>query len=110
MTSDKIKIAVLGGSGYTAVELLKILLRHPDVRIEAVGCGVGCLEINRRLPFQTLSGSAATWPARLPKEKTAFTPRGQAMLQWRRNLTLVGLAAWLLGAVLLLPSLTFHPL
>ena len=31
-----IKIAVLGGSGYTAVELLKILLRHPHVRIVAV--------------------------------------------------------------------------
>ena len=33
---DKIKIAVLGGSGYTAVELLKILLRHPHVEIAAV--------------------------------------------------------------------------
>jgi N-acetyl-gamma-glutamyl-phosphate reductase len=33
---DKIKVAILGGSGYTAVELIKILLRHPGVRIEAV--------------------------------------------------------------------------
>ena len=31
-----IKIAVLGGSGYTAVELLKILLRHPHAQIVAV--------------------------------------------------------------------------
>lgn len=31
-----IKVAILGGSGYTAVELIKILLRHPEVRIEAV--------------------------------------------------------------------------
>ena len=31
-----IKIAVLGGSGYTAVELLKILLRHPQIEIVAV--------------------------------------------------------------------------
>jgi N-acetyl-gamma-glutamyl-phosphate reductase len=30
------KIAILGGSGYTAVELIKILLRHPAVQIEAV--------------------------------------------------------------------------
>ena len=30
------KVAILGGSGYTAAELIKILLRHPDVRIEAV--------------------------------------------------------------------------
>ena len=26
------KVAILGGSGYTAVELIKILLRHPHVR------------------------------------------------------------------------------
>jgi N-acetyl-gamma-glutamyl-phosphate reductase len=30
------KIAILGGSGYTAVELIKILLRHPRVEIVAV--------------------------------------------------------------------------
>ena len=31
-----IKVAILGGSGYTAVELLKILLRHPHVEVAAV--------------------------------------------------------------------------
>jgi N-acetyl-gamma-glutamyl-phosphate reductase len=31
-----IKVAILGGTGYTAVELLKILLRHPQVEIAAV--------------------------------------------------------------------------
>lgn len=31
-----IKVAILGGSGYTALELIKILLRHPDVEIAAV--------------------------------------------------------------------------
>jgi N-acetyl-gamma-glutamyl-phosphate reductase len=31
-----IKVAILGGSGYTAVELIKILLRHPEVDIVAV--------------------------------------------------------------------------
>src|SRR6266567_2261573 len=30
------KVAILGGSGYTAVELLKILLRHPAVEIVSV--------------------------------------------------------------------------
>lgn len=30
------KVAILGGSGYTAVELIKILLRHPDIEIVAV--------------------------------------------------------------------------
>lgn len=32
----KTKVAILGGSGYTAVELMKILLRHPHVEIAAV--------------------------------------------------------------------------
>jgi N-acetyl-gamma-glutamyl-phosphate reductase len=31
-----IKAAILGGSGYTALELIKILLRHPQVEIAAV--------------------------------------------------------------------------
>jgi N-acetyl-gamma-glutamyl-phosphate reductase len=31
-----IKVAILGGSGYTAAELIKILLRHPQVKIVAV--------------------------------------------------------------------------
>ncbi len=30
------KVAILGGSGYTAVELIKILLRHPQAEIVAV--------------------------------------------------------------------------
>jgi N-acetyl-gamma-glutamyl-phosphate reductase len=33
---EKIKVAILGGSGYTALELMKILLRHPAVEIVAV--------------------------------------------------------------------------
>ncbi len=32
----KVRVAVLGGSGYTAVELLKILLRHPHAAIAAI--------------------------------------------------------------------------
>ena len=32
---DKVKVAILGGSGYTAVELLKLLLRHPGADIAA---------------------------------------------------------------------------
>ncbi len=31
-----IKVAILGGTGYTALELIKILLRHPGVEIVAV--------------------------------------------------------------------------
>ena len=33
---EKVKVAVLGGSGYTALELMKILLRHPHAEIVAV--------------------------------------------------------------------------
>jgi N-acetyl-gamma-glutamyl-phosphate reductase len=33
---DRVQVAVLGGSGYTAVELLKILLRHPGAQIVAI--------------------------------------------------------------------------
>jgi N-acetyl-gamma-glutamyl-phosphate reductase len=33
---SKIKVAILGGSGYTAAELIKILLRHPHAEIVAV--------------------------------------------------------------------------
>jgi N-acetyl-gamma-glutamyl-phosphate reductase len=33
---NKVKVAILGGSGYTAVELIKILLRHPGAEIAAV--------------------------------------------------------------------------
>ena len=33
---SKTKVAILGGSGYTALELMKILLRHPHAEIVAV--------------------------------------------------------------------------
>jgi N-acetyl-gamma-glutamyl-phosphate reductase len=33
---NKVKLAILGGSGYTAVELIKILLRHPGAEIVAI--------------------------------------------------------------------------
>lgn len=36
ITVSKIKVAVLGGSGYTAGELLDILLRHPQAEVVAV--------------------------------------------------------------------------
>lgn len=33
---NKVNVAILGGSGYTAVELIKILLRHPYAQITAI--------------------------------------------------------------------------
>src|SRR5262245_24505400 len=35
-TLSMTKIAILGGSGYTAAELIKILLRHPAAQVVAV--------------------------------------------------------------------------
>jgi N-acetyl-gamma-glutamyl-phosphate reductase len=32
----KVRVAILGGSGYTAVELIKLLLRHPGAEIAAI--------------------------------------------------------------------------
>ena len=36
MLFPKVKIAILGGSGYTAVELMKLFLRHPHAEIVSV--------------------------------------------------------------------------
>lgn len=33
---SQVKVAILGGSGYTAVELIKLLLRHPGAEIAAI--------------------------------------------------------------------------
>src|SRR5437016_4858154 len=33
---NRIQVAILGGSGYTAVELIKLLLRHPGAAIAAI--------------------------------------------------------------------------
>ena len=33
---DKVRVAILGGSGYTGVELIKILLRHPGAEVVAI--------------------------------------------------------------------------
>ena len=32
---EKIKIAIIGASGYTGVELIRLLLQHPQVEISA---------------------------------------------------------------------------
>lgn len=36
MTIDKIKIGIIGGAGYTAGELLRILVNHPNVEIKFI--------------------------------------------------------------------------
>lgn len=34
--SEKVKVGIVGGAGYTGAELLRILLRHPEVSVEVV--------------------------------------------------------------------------
>ena len=42
---QKIKVGIVGGTGYTGVELLRILSQHPNVQLVAItsrseaGCG-----------------------------------------------------------------------
>ena len=43
------KVAILGGSGYTACELIKILLRHPHADIVAVTSRAGEQPLRRRI-------------------------------------------------------------
>ena len=32
----KIKVGIIGGSGYTGIELLRILHQHPDAEVHAI--------------------------------------------------------------------------
>ena len=34
--ADKIKVGIVGGTGYTGVELMRLLLHHPQVEIACV--------------------------------------------------------------------------
>ena len=36
MTDNVIKVGVVGGTGYTGVELLRLLVNHPNVRLTAI--------------------------------------------------------------------------
>ena len=52
-----INVSIVGGTGYTAGELLRILLRHPEVNIESVisttSVGVPIAEMHRDLLGET---------------------------------------------------------
>lgn len=52
-----IKVSIVGGTGYTAGELLRILLRHPNVQIESVisstSAGMPIAEMHRDLMGET---------------------------------------------------------
>jgi N-acetyl-gamma-glutamyl-phosphate reductase len=61
-----VKVAILGGSGYTAVELIKILLRHPGVEISAI--------TSRQEPGKPVSGEHPSLIGRCDLPMENFDP------------------------------------
>lgn len=37
MKNEKIKVGIIGATGYAGIELLRILLNHPNVELAALG-------------------------------------------------------------------------
>ncbi len=90
MTQQNIKVGVVGGTGYTGVELLRLLAQHPDVEIAAITsrkeAGIGVADI-----FPNLRGRVALKfcdPAQASLESCDVvffaTPNGVAMNETRR--------------------------
>jgi len=82
---NKIKVGIVGGTGYTGVELLRLLVNHPQVQIQAASSRA---EAGRQVAdlFPNLRGHldlAFTEPgqAKLPECDVVFfaTPNGTAM-------------------------------
>jgi N-acetyl-gamma-glutamyl-phosphate reductase len=49
----KVKVAILGGTGYTALELMKLLLRHPNAEVVAVTSRQGTERLDESHPSLT---------------------------------------------------------
>ena len=78
-----IRVAILGASGYSALELIKLLLRHPQVEITALTTRQTEATAGRR------SASVARRPARPATGKPLAEPGGRA-----GRLRVLLLAAW----------------
>jgi len=80
-----IKVGIVGGTGYTGVELLRLLARHPEVEVDAItsrseaGLGVAELYPNLRGHYDELRFSEPD-PERLARCDAVFfaTPHGVA--------------------------------
>jgi len=87
MSSNKIRVGILGGSGYGGAELLRILLFHPNVEIVFVTAnehaGKSVSEVHRNLAglANLIFSNAPTDPQSLPVADCVFLalPHGQAM-------------------------------
>ncbi len=92
MAQSTIRVGIVGGTGYTGVELLRLLAQHPHARIEAITSrketGMPVSEM-----FPSLRGRidlAFTDPAQAPLDRCDVvffaTPHGVAMAQARQLL------------------------
>ena len=78
--------AILGATGYTALELLKILARHPHVEVTALTlCGQRCRQW-KRLLCQTEAGVYEQWYGHvftrsLPDESDYFVAATPGVLE-----------------------------
>jgi N-acetyl-gamma-glutamyl-phosphate reductase len=87
MASDKIRIAIFGGSGYGGSELLRILLLHPQAEVVLVTAneqsGKAVSEVHRNLQGLTsLVFATATEDSRARNDLDCVflgLPHGQAM-------------------------------
>lgn len=66
-----VKVAVLGASGYTGVELLRLLLRHPEVEVTCVTANQNAGEAIARLFPSLLDQSRLVCEALKPEEVAA---------------------------------------
>lgn len=66
MQEKKIKAGIVGGTGYTGVELLRLLSRHPNVEVCAITSQQGCgYQGDGHVPLaQRLHGRSGVYDAR----------------------------------------------
>ncbi|MBI5451733.1 MAG: N-acetyl-gamma-glutamyl-phosphate reductase [Gammaproteobacteria bacterium] len=85
MSTRKIRVAVVGGTGYTGVELLRLLLAHPQVELTAITsraeAGQRVVDLFPNLRGRTALRFAAPDVALLADSDLVFfaTPNGTAM-------------------------------
>jgi N-acetyl-gamma-glutamyl-phosphate reductase len=103
MSKQKLRVGIVGGTGYTGVELLRILARHPHVDLEVItsrgeeGTPVASLFPNLRGVVDIAFSSPDVRPLGACDVVFFATPNGTAMTQARdlldRGTSIIDLAA-----------------
>ncbi len=84
-----VKVGIVGGTGYTGVELLRLLARHPQIRLEAItsraeaGMAVSALFPNLRRVVDIAFSDPKEAPLKSCDVVFFATPNGVAMQQAR---------------------------